>query len=255
MKTKLHTLFWMIIFAAATFCLLPAIFAVIVFTQLVSDTAVAFVLWPMRLIFIASPWIALFLGMRGVLPGTEPVADPDRNTTISKPLTLAVLVISMVFTLGAWMAFLPPPARPNMSVTLLGYTNDPAGTRLAQITVTNLNPTTIYVYQPRIELQAPADPRSYENYFSGVNCPWHSLLAPGAADSFTIPPPTNPSPWRVSFYVYPDRGRSVKNAIKSAVRISCVSVGLWPRLANQLPINGAFRHPYNVEGDWIQRDQ
>jgi hypothetical protein len=256
MKQKtINTIFWMVIFAAVTFCIIPIIFAVVVFSHFMSeDTSLEYVLWPLRLIFIASPWVALFLGLRGSLPGTKLLAVTEHSAT-SKILARIVIVIVGLFTLGAWVAFLPQPGRPNISITFLGYTNDTTVTRLAKIAVTNLNATTIFVYKPHIEIQAPADSRSYEDYFSGVNCSWHSMLDNGASGSFTIPPPTNQSSWRLSFYVYPDRGRGVKNTMKRVVSISCLSVGLWPLFANFLPLDGAFRMPYNIEGDWIKNDK
>jgi hypothetical protein len=256
MKQKsIITILWMVIFAAVTFCIIPITFAVIIFSRIMSDTSLEHVLWPLRLIFIASPFVALFLGLRGSLPGTRSSAVTKRGAkSISRILTLIVVVIVALFTLGAWVAFQPAPARPNISIAFLGYTNDATGTRLAKIAVTNLNATTIFVYQPRIEIQAPTDSRGYEDYFSGVNCSWNSTLAGGASGSFTIAPPTNQSPWRLSFYVYPDRGRRVKNTIKNVVSISCLSVGLWPLFARFLPLNGAFRMPYNIEGDWIKTE-
>jgi hypothetical protein len=254
MKRKsINTMLWMVVFAAVTFCFIPIIFAVVVFSHIISETPLEYVLWSLRFIFIASPWVALLLGLRGALPGTKPLAVTERSTnTISKILTRIVMVIVGLFTLGAWVAFQPPPGRPNISITFLGYTNDAAGTRLAKIAVTNLTATTIFVYQPHISIQALTDPSGYEHYFSGVNCSWQSMLDRGASGSFTIPPPTNQSPWRLSFYVYPDRGRSVKNTIKGVVSFSCLSVGLWPMLWKFLPLGGAFNHPYYIEGDWIK---
>jgi hypothetical protein len=244
----------MVIFAAVTFCIIPITFAVVVFSHIMSDISLEHVLWPLRFIFIASPFVALFLGLRGSLPGTKPLAVTERSPkTII--LTLIVIVIGVLFTLGAWVAFLPQPGRPNISITFLGYTNDATGTRLAKIAVTNLNASTIFIYQPHIEIQALTDARGYEDYFSGVNCSWDSTLDSGASGSFTIPPPTNQSPWRLSFYVYPDRGRGVKNTIKNVVSISCLSVGLWPLFARFLPLDGAFRMPYNIEGDWIKNEK
>lgn len=246
----------MVIFAAVTFCIIPITFAVIVFSHIMSDASLEYVLWPLRLIFVASPFVALFLGLRGSLPGTKALAATERSiNTIPRILTLIVIVIIVLFTLGAWVAFLPPPGRPNISITFLGYTNDTTGTRLAKIAVTNLNATTIFAYEPRIEIQAPTDSRGYEDYFSGVNCSWDSTLDSGASGSFTIPPPTNQLPWRLSFYVYPDRGRGVKNTMKGVVSISCLSVGLWPLFGRFLPLDGAFRMPYNIEGDWIKNEK
>lgn len=253
MKRKsINTILWMVIFAAATFCIIPVIFAIVAYSRILSDASLEPVLWVFRSIFLASPWVALFLGSRGSLPGTSPASvTTPRADAVSKVLTLVVMVIVALFALAAWVAFLPLPGRPEVSITLLGYTNDATGARLAKIAVTNLNPTSLFVYQPRVEIQSPTDPRGYEDYFSGVPSSWRSLLDRGASGSFTIPPPTNQSPWRLAFYVYPNRSRGVKDTLKSVVSISCLSVGLWPMFAKFLPLGGAFRMPYNIEGDWI----
>src|ERR1039457_1828140 len=176
MKQKnINTIFWMVIFAAVTFCIIPIIFAVVVFSHIISDTSLEYVLWPLRLIFIASPWVALFLGLRGSLPGTKPMAVTKRGTnTISKILTLTVMVIVVLFTLGAWVAFQPPPGRPNISITFLGYTNDVAGTRLARLAITNLNYSTIFAYNPGIEIQSPTNASHVSNYWPGYN-QWQQL--------------------------------------------------------------------------------
>jgi hypothetical protein len=245
----------MVIFAAVTFCIIPITLAVVAFSQIMSDASLWYVLRLLRFIFVASPLVALFLGLRGLLPGTGPSAVAKGGNTTFKILTPVVMVIVGLFILGAWVAFQPVPGRPHISVTVLGYTSDATGARLAKIAVTNLNDSTIFVYAPRIEIQAPTDPRGYEDYSSGVNFSWNSLLDKGASGSFTIPPPTNQSPWRLSFYVYPDRGRSTRNTLKHVVSISCLSVGVWPLFSKFLPLGGAFRMPYSIEGDWIKNEK
>jgi hypothetical protein len=248
----------MVIFAAVTFCIIPITFAVIVFSHLMSDTSLEYVLWSLRLILIASPFVALFLGLRGLLPGTKPLAVTERSAnTISKILTRIMIFIGALFTLGAWVAFLPPPGPPNISITFLGYTNDATGTRLARFAITNLNNSTIFAYNPNIEIQSPIEPRDFANYWPVYN-QWqrlHSKLDEGASTNFTIIPPTNQSPWRLTFYVYPDQGRGVKNTIKGVVSISCLSVGLWPRFARFLPLDGAFRMPYDFESESIKNEK
>src|ERR1039457_6536462 len=86
----INTTLWMVIFAAVTFCIIPITFAVIVFSHIMSeDSSLEYVLWPLRLIFIASPFVALFLGLRGSLPGTKPLYVIERSVhTITKNLTL-----------------------------------------------------------------------------------------------------------------------------------------------------------------------
>ena len=229
-RSQLNTVLWMVVFAAATFAIIPLTFLVFVFAgPWLGDSTFEYVLWPLRLIFIASPFIAWWLGRRGALPGTKSSVDatPSPNH-VTKFLLLGVMVILGLLNIGAWVAFLPQPSRPHISITFLGYTNDAAGNALAKIAVTNCNPTTIFVYAPRIELISTNDSRDYEDYFSGTNCSWQATLATGDSGSFTIPPPTNQLPWRLAFYVYPDRGRTIKNTLKGVVGISCLSVGLWP---------------------------
>ena len=255
-REKINTALWMIICVAGTFCLIPITFTVIVAAHIISDPALEYVLWPLRLIFMASPFAAWLLGLQESLPGTRPAGVTGRSpNAISKILIPIVIIIGVCFTAGAWVAFLPQPGRPDIAITFLGYTNDSSGTRRANIAVTNLNPTTIFIYQPHIEIQAPNDARGYEDYFPGVNCAWKATLASGASDSFTIASPTNSSPWRLSCYVYPDRGRSAKNTIKNIVSTSCLSAGLWPLFARFLPLDGAFRMPYAIAGDWIQQEK
>jgi hypothetical protein len=241
----------MVIFAAATFCIIPITFAVIVFSHIMSDTSLEYVLWPLRLIFIASPLVALFLGLRGALPGTKPLAAATHGTdTASVILTRIVIVIAILFTLGACVAFHTFPGCPKVSITFLGYTNDAAGTRLARFAITNLNNSTIFAYNPNIEIQSPTEP------FPGYN-QWqqlHSKLDEGASINFTIIPPTNRSPWRLSFDVDPDRGVT-HGIIKFAVSFPLMSVGLWPRYWKFLPCDGAAMIPYDIEGDWIKNEK
>src|ERR1035438_350424 len=90
MKIKtINTALWMVIFAAVSFCIIPITFAVIVFSHILLDSSLKFVLWPLRLIFIVSPFVALFLGLRGSLPGTEPLDVIEGSVnTVTKNLTL-----------------------------------------------------------------------------------------------------------------------------------------------------------------------
>ena len=251
-KKALNTFFWVVTFAAATFCIIPITFLVLAFSHFNSDAWLERIIWSLRLIFIASPVVAWLLGRRGVLPGTEPLVVNERRTNrISRILAFIAILVVVSLALGAWVAFEPVPGPPKISVTFHGYTNDATGTRLAKITVTNLNDSRILVAWPSIQIQSPAAPGGYKSYFSGVNSPWSSNLIRGASGSFTIRPPTNPSPWRLSFYVYPHHEMSAKNIIRVAASMSCMSVGLWPRYAKYLPFGGAMRMPYQIEGNWI----
>jgi hypothetical protein len=126
---------------------------------------------------------------------------------MTTPKTRTVLRVFTLIGVAflAWVAFQPAPGRLNISAKLLGYTNDPSGARLAMIAVTNLGSSPVYVYRPSILIPAPTEPRGFA-YYPGNQIQWHSELGGGASGSFTIPPPTNQSAWKLSFLVYNDLG-------------------------------------------------
>jgi hypothetical protein len=151
-------------------------------------------------------------------------------------IVLSVLVL-IVAAFLAWVAFLPRSERPNVSIKLLGYTNDSSGTRLAMVAVTNLSPFTILVYRPTIAIKAPTAPRGFTYYFEGGTNQWrrfHSQLGGGMSGNFTIPSPTIQSPWRLSFLAYSDLGAA--QVIKRFV-------------------TGRRYMPYEIQGDWIESEK
>src|SRR3989442_1157264 len=150
---------------------------------------------------------------------------------------LKIVALILVASL-AWVAFMPRHGRPNVSVKLFGYTNDSSGAQLAMIAVTNLSPFTVLVYLPTIQIQAPAEPGGFTNYFEGNTNQWrrfHAKLGSGESSNFTIlpPPPTYQSPWRLSFYAYTDFGAA--QVVKRIV--------------------AGRRMPFQIEGDWIEREK
>lgn len=156
---------------------------------------------------------------------------------ITKTRTVVGILALILAGMLAWVAFQRPPGNPKVSIKLLGYTNDASGTQLAMIAVTNLSTFKILVYLPTIQILAPTAPRGFSNYFQGNTNQWqrfHSTLDGGASGSFTIPSPTNLSPWRLSFYVYNDLG--VAQVIKRVV-------------------TGRRRHPFEIESDWIESEK
>src|ERR1039457_5416015 len=95
MKIKtINTALWMVIFAAVTFCIIPITCDVIVFSHILSeDSSLEYGLWPLRLIFIVSPFVAWFLALRGSLPGTQPLDVIERGVNpVTSHLSLAVIV-------------------------------------------------------------------------------------------------------------------------------------------------------------------
>jgi hypothetical protein len=247
MKRKIiPTILWMIIFAAATFPIGPISLAVLADSHTITDTWLEQILWGWRLVFMASPLVALFLGLRGMLPGTRLLDGSMRGASaITRILARIVMLVAALFTIFMWVAFQPPAGRPNVSIAFLGYTNDTSGTRLARIAVTNLNASPVFAYRPLIEVPSPTEPAGLAFYESFGGSRWHSLLGSGASDTFTIPVSTNQSPWKLTLLVYPDRGPA-KVFIKGVAGISCMSIGLMPR---------SLRMPYDIESDWIHSEK
>ena len=134
--------------------------------------------------------------------------DMDVHMTTSKAI-LSILAIILA-SLFVWVVGQPPPRRPNVSVMLLSYTNDSSGP-LAIIGVTNLSSDTILIYRPTIEMPAAMKPRGFSYYLASQTNQWARFrlsLKKGLFGTFTVqpPPPTNQSPWRVSFLVHSDFG-------------------------------------------------
>ena len=137
----------------------------------------------------------------------------------------------------AWVILLPRHGRPDLSIRLLGYTNDLAGARLAMMSVTNLSAFTILVYLPTIQIMAPTEPRGFTNYLQGNTNQWrqfHAELGSGRSGNFTIPTPAIHAPWRLSFYVYTDLG----------------TAQVLKRL-----LHGRRAMPFEMEGDWIDNEK
>lgn len=146
-----------------------------------------------------------------------------RHNNIIGLVTLFILIAGFGFIMN-----LPPPARPNISIRLLGYTNDATGARLASFIISNQGPATAYLYNVhrllQLDPQIPIDS-------STPGARWHAMLDDGEAVPFTIPPPTNDSPWQLRLSADPD-------------------VGLLRDL-HHLVNRTARRMPYSTAGDWI----
>jgi len=154
-------------------------------------------------------------------------------------IALRVLGLALVVFL-ACVAFLPHHGRPDVSVNLLGYTNDSSGERLARIAVTNLSDFPIMIYLPTIQIQSPAEPNGFTNYFQGNTNQWHrfhSKIGGSKSGNFTIPPPppTYQSPWRLSFLVYTDVDFEAARIVRRLVE--------------------GRRMPFSIEGDWFEAEK
>ena len=67
-------------------------------------------------------------------------------------LKIPVFIVALIGVLLVCIAFQPPPGRPKVSVTFLGYTNDSTAGRLASFAVSNLSPCAVF-RAPYCEIQ------------------------------------------------------------------------------------------------------
>jgi hypothetical protein len=142
---------------------------------------------------------------------------------------LIFLISLLIICAGiTFIALMPPPARPNISITLLGYTNDATGVRLASFVISNRDPAAAYVYMAR-ELLKFGPQLPFDSSTPGIS--WHTMLDGGASVPLAIPPPTNDSPWQLTINADPDVGfvRSLHYVINHTGR----------------------RMPYDIHSDWI----
>jgi hypothetical protein len=144
---------------------------------------------------------------------------------------IAILVTFIIVACFAAFALLPGPARPNLSIKLVGSTNDVAGVQVGVISVRNLGSPKIFTYAPCIEVRAATAPGGIACY--GKTGHWGSMLRAGASGFFAIPVPTNHESWRVTLLVYNDLGafQSIRRVFKGR------------------------RMPFDVQSDWIQDDK
>lgn len=126
-------------------------------------------------------------------------------------LIIFAAILVLISAPIAWFVFSLPQQQRSAalsgSATFLGYTNDTSGARLARFAVTNLSAFTVAraptclicapvsggVWMPLSGILLPPFPRAKE-------------LAAGRSEVIAIPPPTNHSPWRISFSISNDAG-------------------------------------------------
>jgi hypothetical protein len=101
---------------------------------------------------------------------------------------VAILVMVIIVTGFATIGLVPGPTRPNLSIKLVSWTNNPAGVQIGVISVSNLSTAKI-ACAPCIEVRAPTEARGIACY--GQTGHWGSMLGRGASGTFAIPVPNN----------------------------------------------------------------
>ena len=94
---------------------------------------------------------------------------------------------------------------PKVSVTLLGYTNDATGSRLATFAVTNLSQSAV-IRNWGYWIQSPsANPQNGSNISWNLFQPGKTRLLQGEAETLWVVAPTNLPSWRILLTVsYPE---------------------------------------------------
>ena len=106
-------------------------------------------------------------------------------------ITLASIIL--LATAAILLFMLARPIRPlAVTVTLVGYTNDSTGKRLAAFRISNDSRVVIRRWN-RYELELPGQVRPGPLIFQGQSI----LLAPGQSEAFVISVPANQESWRL----------------------------------------------------------
>ena len=124
----------------------------------------------------------------------------------------------------ACVVFQKNPGPPNASVTLLGYTNDTNGIRLARFAITNLGASAVkrlVHYQIQIPSPTGWTVDSAGSILGG------RLLGAGASETVTVPAPTNQPSWRISILTYTDPGHTAVS--KWEMTVAMLHAVLTPR--------------------------
>ncbi len=146
---------------------------------------------------------------------------------------ILIALLAALLTFVATQPSLEPLSRHNVSLALLGYTtnDDSAGTRLAVFAVTNLSTSIILVRQPMIKGLV----------YDRSNWPtWRAMLDSGASATFTVPVPTNLSPWSLGLFADNDVG-TARAIVRTVRRLPFTALG-----------HVARRLPYAIDSDWIE---
>jgi len=150
-----------------------------------------------------------------------------------------ILLAGLVLTAGlarmAWVGYHLPSGPPDVAIHVLGYTNDPVGTRFAVVGITNLDPRKIFAYAPIVEVSNAASPSGLDFAPPHRPIPWHTMLASAGSDRFVIPVPTNEPQWRVRLSVYDD-------------------VNLQAKI-QRIISRSARRMPYSFRSEWIETEK
>jgi len=107
----------------------------------------------------------------------------------------AIALMSCIGIMSFWTMVQPGPLRPNVSITLAGYTNDVEGSTLAVFNITNPGPASVFVYNPTVLGTV---------YPASNSLHWHKLLKSREFAQFTMTTPTNHASWKVGFTADPN---------------------------------------------------
>ncbi len=134
-----------------------------------------------------------------------------------------IITLTAACALVGWVVLLlypaPPVGAPYGSITLLGYTNNSAGSRVAMFCVTN--PSNIVVARAPyciIEFKPPGHDWTPQYLVTLSNPARRSILRPKTCEVIQIPPPDSQAPWRASVRFFNDVGSAwpVKRLVNAA---------------------------------------
>lgn len=148
----------------------------------------------------------------------------------------AIVVSIVLIILGVFVVWIDrQPARPNVSIAFLGYTNNLSGQLVAQFSITNLNSAAAQIYSPVVfgstAFYGYSPPTSFFNF----------TLPGRASKTVVIPAPTNQPEWKLQVLCFPNVGAS--RMVRDGVANVFVLFHMSPPYQTM---------PYSLQSDWIR---
>lgn len=193
--------------------------------------------WTIRILFGLSLVAALWLGLRGTLPGTQAAMTARAKLVCLYGGAVAGLLLICKVLL------MPPAARPAVNINFLGFNNGVSGSQVAGFVISNADSITVFrAGRTHVETGGLNDQAGHILWPSTDGLPDTAELSPGREEVFSIPRPTN-DVWRVGIRVWPETRRVMATKFLSTVPLT--AIGLKPKYTIRV---------YWVNSDWIGRE-
>ena len=117
---------------------------------------------------------------------------------------IGLVLAALLASLSVWKALNRPTRKPAATVTFIGFSNAPLGTKLGCFAISNAGPSSI-VLESHYRVQVKAGAR-WKQVSEGWLSTGGFTLSERASGTLTLDAPTNQTPWRIVFSAGQDEG-------------------------------------------------